>query len=72
MLVHQARSTTFKVQVNFVSYGIEYRRSCDSTDILNKEKSNVSEKLFSPKLVEKRLTENCKNYMPSVLNMSST
>lgn len=40
MLVRQARSTTFKIQVNFISYGVEYWGSRDSANILNKEKGD--------------------------------
>lgn len=36
MLVRQAWSAAFKVQVNFVGHWIEYRRPCDPANILNK------------------------------------
>ena len=40
MPIRQARRATFKVQVNFVGYGIEDRRSCHAANILNKEKAD--------------------------------
>lgn len=43
MLVRQAGGTAFKIQVDFIGYGIEDRRACDSANILNKDKSkNIS------------------------------
>lgn len=62
--VRQARSAAFEVQVYFIGCGIEYRRSCDSADVLNTEKRRWHFRKFT-------VPQNCKNYTSSVRKRSS-
>ena len=50
MPVRQARSAAFKVQVDFVGYGIEDRRSCHSANILNRESRRRFGKVIVPQV----------------------